>query len=145
MDTLWQSEWGGDIMVSRGRAHRLADLKTLVAKEGGERVGAVTFRFDDAGGCELTSINAVVQGRGVGTKLLDAAEGEANGAGCRRIWLVTSNDNLSALRFYQRRGYRLTAVYPGAVDDARRVKPTIPLIGEHGIAIHDEFELSKDL
>ncbi len=142
---LWQSEWGGDIMVSRGHVYRFSDLKSLVARLGDDLIGAATYRLDDKAGCELMSINATNQGGGIGTKLLATIEAEAQAAGCRRVWLITSNDNLDALRFYQRRGYRLAAVYSGAIDEARRVKPTIPLVGEYGIWIHDELELSKNL
>lgn len=142
---LWQSEWGGDNMVSRGHVFHLADMKSLVAKADSELVGAATFRFDEADGCELMSINAIRQGGGVGTKLLAALEDEARKAGCSRVWLITSNDNLNALRFYQRRGYRITAVYSGAIDEARCIKPTIPCIGDHDIEIHDEIELAKDI
>ena len=63
----------------------------------------------------------------------------AQGGG--RLWLVTTNDNLDALRFYQRRGLRITAVAAGAVDEARKIKPGIPLLGDHGIAIRDEITL----
>ncbi len=129
-------------MVSRGHVYHLTDLKSLVAKIGGECVGAATYRRGDSG-CELMTINAVSQGFGVGTQLLNAVEREARRTGCQRVWLITSNDNLDALRFYQRRGYRITAVYPGAIDEARRIKPSIPLIGDHGIEIHDEIELAK--
>lgn len=142
---LWQSEWCGDTMVSRGHIYQLSEMKSLIAKADGKLVGAITFRFDDEGGCELMSINATTQGGGVGTKLLAALEAEARKIGCRRIWLITSNDNLDALRFYQRRGYRITAVYSGAIDEARRIKPTIPYIGHQDIEIHDEIELTKDV
>lgn len=77
--------------------------------------------------------------------MLTAVEDKARAAGCNRVWLITSNDNVEALRFYQRRGYRITAVYPGAIDEARKIKPAIPLIGNHGIEIHDEIELAKEL
>jgi hypothetical protein len=59
--------------------------------------------------------------------------------------LTTTNDNLTALRFYQRRGFRIAAVRPGAVAAARRLKPTIPELGEHGIPIRDEIELALTL
>ncbi len=64
--------------------------------------------------------------------------------GVRRIWLVTTNDNLRALRFYQRRGMRITAVDRGAVDRARAVKPEIPLVGADGIELHDELRLERE-
>jgi hypothetical protein len=59
-----------------------------------------------------------------------------------RLFLITTNDNTHALRFYQRRGLRLCALRPGAVDEARRtLKPEIGEIGNDGIPIHDEVEL----
>lgn len=142
---LWRSEWSGDTMVSRAHVYYLAELKSLIAKTGAEFVGAATYRFDGEGGCELMSINATGRGAGVGTKLLATVEGEAHHAGCGRIWLITSNDNLDALRFYQRRGYRITSVHTGAIDEARRIRPLIPIIGDYGIEIHDEIELAKSL
>ena len=50
-----------------------------------------------------------------------------------------------ALRFYQRRGMRLSAIYPDSIDRARRTKPSIPLLGHFGIEIHDELELELRL
>ncbi|BAD40429.1 GNAT family N-acetyltransferase [Symbiobacterium thermophilum] len=141
---LWTAEWGGETMITRGRVHRLADLQALIAWDGAAPVGAATFHVEGTD-CELMSLNAIRPGGGVGSALLQAVEDAARQAGCRRVWLITSNDNLDALRFYQRRGYRLVAVHPGAIDEARRLKPTIPLVGEHGIPIHDELELEKRL
>ena len=139
---LWQAEWGGASMVSHGDAYHLSELLSLVARRGQQLVGAATYRMDEDS-CELMSINAVESGIGVGTELLTAIERETIAAGKERVWLITSNDNLDAMRFYQRRGYLMVGVHVGAVDDARRIKPTIPLIGHHGIEIHDEVELSK--
>jgi hypothetical protein len=59
--------------------------------------------------------------------------------------VTTTNDNLNALRFYQRRGFRMTEVRPGAVDRARSQKPSIPLVGEFGIPIHDEIDLERQI
>jgi ribosomal protein S18 acetylase RimI-like enzyme len=64
------------------------------------------------------------------------------GAGVRPR--VTTNDNVDALRFYQRRGFRLAALRAGAVEDARaRLKPEIPWTGADGIELRDELELEK--
>jgi len=145
LTTLWHSEWMGETMVSRGHIYHLQDLMALVAKIDEKPVGAATYRLNDAGGCELLSINAAVAGVGVGTRLLEAVEEDCRRLGCGRVWLITSNDNLEALRFYQRRGYRIIAVYPGAIDEARQTKPTIPVIGNFGIGVHDEIELEKVL
>lgn len=131
-------------MVTRDRTHRLGDLAALIAWAGAERAGAAIYRLggDDA---ELLSLNAAPAGRGVGSALLAAIEETALQAGRRRLRLATTNDNVDALRFYQRRGYRLAALFPKAVDVARAVKPGIPAIGFHGTPIHDELVLEKRL
>ena len=90
---------------------------------------------------EVVTLDSLRPGRGIGTALIEAVKSAASAAGCRRLWLITTNDNLHALGFYQKRGFRLVAVHPGAVDAARRLKPEIPLNGNDGIPIRDEIEL----
>jgi ribosomal protein S18 acetylase RimI-like enzyme len=136
--------WGSPIVVSRGRAHDASRLSALICEAAGETVGLATYDVCDED-CELVTIDAFTRGRGVGTMLLDAVIQMARQQGCRRLWLITSNDNLSALRFYQRRGLRLLALHRGAIDEARRIKPEIPLVGDEGIPIHDELELELQL
>lgn len=131
-------------MVTRGRGHQLRDLRALIAWDGETRVGAATF-CREGSEVELTSLNAVTLGAGIGSALISAVEDAARLAGATRLWLITTNDNLDALRFYQRRGYRLAHIDVGAVDEARRIKPTIPELGDYGIPIHDEIELAKQL
>jgi len=139
---LWNREWGGDTMVSRGRVYRLEDVEAVIAVQGGAYVGAATFVVLDEE-CELLSLNSMVEGIGVGTRLLQAVEVAAKQAGASRVTLITSNDNLKAMRFYQRRDYRFHAVHVGAIDDARKQKPSIPLLGLDGIPLHDEIEMRK--
>jgi ribosomal protein S18 acetylase RimI-like enzyme len=141
---LWRACWGDVIVVSRGHVLRLPDLPTLVAWEGGERVGAATYRVEGEA-AELTSLDAVASGKGVGSGLIEAVERAVRAADAKRFWLITTNDNVDALRFYQRRGFRLVRLHAGAVDEARRLKPAIPEIGEYGIPIHDDIELEKAL
>ncbi len=136
--------WGGSAIVSRGRVHDAARLPAVVAVAGDELVGLATFHIAGAQ-CELVTLEAFRRRQGIGSELLGAIARFARRRGCARLWLVTSNDNLDALRFYQRRGLRLVAVHRGAVDTARQVKPSIPLVGEHGIEIHDEIELELSL
>lgn len=143
-DRAWVSEqliraWGSTTMVSRGRAFDAACLPTLVAARGEERVGLATMRFD-GDQCELLTIEATSTHSGIGSALLERVVREAADRGCGRLWLITSNDNLDAIRFYQRRGLRLVAVHRGAVDLARSLKPSIPEVGEYGIPLHDELE-----
>lgn len=139
---LWLNEWGGETMISRGKKYHFQDLDSIIAWVDGVRVGAATYCFSKDQ-CELMSINSTEEGLGIGSTLLTAVEQTARQSGIHRVWLITSNDNLDALRFYQRRGYRITAVYPNAIDEARKLKPTIPLVGYYDIPIHDELELEK--
>jgi N-acetylglutamate synthase-like GNAT family acetyltransferase len=95
---------------------------------------------------EILTLHSDRRWSGIGTDLVAAVEEIAVSRGCRRLWLVTTNDNVDALRFYQRRGFRVAALHPGAVDRSRaELKPEIPAVGEHGIALHDELVLDKPL
>jgi GNAT superfamily N-acetyltransferase len=112
--------------------------------DGDEIVGLATFRLE-GDECELVSLDALAQWRGIGSALLAAVAEEATARGSRRLWLITTNDNIDAIRFYLRRGLRLVAVHLAAIDEARKLKPSIPLVGENGIPIHDELEFELRL
>lgn len=133
-----------DRVARRGELVRPIDHPMLLAERDGDPVGLLTYVIDGGESCEILTLHAAERWRGVGTALVEAVAGLAAEAGCRTVWLVTTNDNVDALRFYQRRGFRLRAVRPGAVDDARRtLKPEIPAVGEQGIPIRDEIELER--
>jgi ribosomal protein S18 acetylase RimI-like enzyme len=112
----------------------------LVAERDGGPIGIVSFDADGTG-VEVVYIEVVAKHQGVGTMLLDAVEARTE---AQRLWLVTTNDNLDALRFYQRRGFRITEIRPGAVDEARQtMKPSISEVGSFGIPIRDEIVLER--
>jgi GNAT superfamily N-acetyltransferase len=136
--------WGSTTVVSRGRVHDAGTLPAKVATCDGSLVGLATFHLE-ADERELVTLDSTEQGHGIGSALLAAVAKEAVRRGAHRLWLVTSNDNLDALRFYQRRGIRLCAIHRDAIDQARLVKPSIPLVGNFGIAIRDELELELRL
>jgi GNAT superfamily N-acetyltransferase len=133
---LWRERWGGETVVTRGRVHRLAEVSGFLAEIEGRFAGALTYSLSE-NDCEIVTLDAVKQRAGVGTALLTAVRGAA---GNRRLWLITTNDNLDAVHFYQRRGFVLAAVHPNAIEVSRRLKPQIPLIGSYGIPIRDELE-----
>ncbi len=139
-----RDHWGAEVMVAAGRLFYPAENPAFLAVEEGEVVGVVTYEFH-AGECEITSINTHYAASGIGTALVERVAAEARSRSCRRVWLTTTNDNLNALRFYQKRGFRLAALYPGAVDESRKIKPQIPLVGEDGIPLHDEIKLELAL
>jgi GNAT superfamily N-acetyltransferase len=142
-----EAEWGALVMVGHGTVFHPAELPGFIAElpgqPGGEQpAGLLTYAVAD-GAMEIVTLNAVRRLAGTGTALLGYAVTEAGRLGCREIRLTTTNDNVEGLRFYQRRGFRLAALRPGAVDEARRVKPGIPQAGEHGIPLHDELDLVR--
>jgi ribosomal protein S18 acetylase RimI-like enzyme len=139
--------WGSEVQVAHGEVQRPAEHEGFVAEIEGERepAGLLTFRVNGDGGFEVTSVHARIEDRGIGSVLLHAAVDAARAAGCGRLWLVTTNDNVRALGFYQRRGFRLVALRPGAVVISRTLKPEIPFVAANGIPIRDELELELGL
>lgn len=126
-----------------GRVERALDHPALVAERDGTLAGVLTFVLGN-GDCEILTLHAVERFGGTGTALVEAVEKLAADAGCTRLWLITTNDNVDSLRFCQRRGFRLAALHRGAVDHSRgHLKPEIPQIGDHGIDLRDELELEK--
>ena len=91
--------------------------------------------------CQIITLDSWFENIGVGSTLINAVKREALLADCSRLWLIKTNDNLRALKFYQKRGFQLVAVYPNALTESRRLKPSIPQIGMHGIPLRDEIEL----
>jgi GNAT superfamily N-acetyltransferase len=140
-----RESWGESAtVVAAGRRHDLAELPAFVALLDGDPAGIATYRIE-GDECELVTLDAFAERRGVGSALLEDVASLARRRRCRRLWLITTNDNLNALRFYQRRGLRLVAVRPGAVVEARKLKPEIPTMGAEGIPIRDEIELELAL
>ncbi len=135
-----QAHWGDLVVISRGNVHRPAELDGFIAEDGDELVGLLTYAVTgDA--WEVVTIDAVRPFQGIGSGLLTAVKQAAQSAGCHRLWLITTNDNLAALRFYQRRGFDLVAVHRNALEQSRQLKPQIPLIGLDAIPLRDEIEL----
>lgn len=139
-----RDEWGGPMIVTRGNLYDASLLPGFVAVEDGVLLGALIYRIEGEA-CEVAGLFSLAQGRGVAHALLGAAKKAAKEAGCRRLWLVTTNDNTHAIRFYQRYGFRLAAVHIGALREARRLKPSIPALGMDDIALEHEFEFEMRL
>ncbi|MGD0338730.1 MAG: GNAT family N-acetyltransferase [Bacteroidota bacterium] len=144
INRILTERWGSTKIVTRGVVHAANELSGFIAVEENVPVGFLTYRFD-AGSCEVVSLNSLSEGCGIGSSLLKSVEQIAKEKMCNRIWLITTNDNLHALRFYQRRGYVLTAIHCNAIEKSRQLKPQIPMIGNDGIPLRDEIELEKRL
>ena len=142
---LLTQAWASTNMVVHGEVYDASRLPALLAEREGQVVGLLIYTISEPTGLEVVSLEATERYSGAGTALLTAAVDVARKAGIERIWLVTTNDNLDALRFYQRRGLRIVGVAPGAVDASREIKPSIPRVGDYGIELHDEITLELRL
>jgi DNA-3-methyladenine glycosylase I len=148
-DREWVSEfmlehWGSNKAISRGVVYYPQDLPGFVALYEREKVGTVTYN-NTGTSCEIVTINSIHPFSGVGTALIEAFRDIALKSGCQRLWLITTNDNMNALRFYQKRGFELVAIHRNALDISRKLKPEIPLTGNDGIPLRDEIELEMIL
>ena len=135
------SERHSAVVARLGRLENSLDHPALIAETpDGALAGVLTYVID-GDQCEILTLHTNTQWTGAGTALVEAVEHKA-----RRLWVLTTNDNVDALRFYQRRGFRLKELHPGAVDESRRrLKPEIPETGEYGIPLRDEIVLEKEV
>jgi GNAT superfamily N-acetyltransferase len=133
--------WGSTEMDTRGRLVDVLAIPGFIAEDAGEWLGYVNYE-NRVGNVEVIALESFVQGQGVGSALLAWSVQAARSEDARRFWLLTSNDNVDALHFYQRRGFVLVAVHRDAITRAREtIKPDIPLVAQNGIPIRDEIEL----
>ena len=136
--------WGSDIVAVHGSSLRPAELGGFIAERSQRVVGLLTYQLV-GNVLEIVTLNAIDRRAGIGTMLVEAAVSKARRFGCGEVRLTTTNNNVDALRFYQRRGFRLAEVRPGAVDQARQQKPEIPRVGDYGIPLHDEIDLTRQV
>lgn len=141
---VFKKRWGGSFIVSRGDIHRPEELDGFITEVDDKKVGLITYKVGNEE-MEIISLDSFLRKRGVGTALLNKAVDFAKKKRLKRIWLITTNDNLLALGFYQKRGFKLARIYPNAMEVTRRLKLGIPLIGNYGIPLRDEIELEKIL
>ena len=136
--------WGSPYIVTRGILHDTRTHSGFAAVENDEIRGYMLYHITE-NGLEITILESLCENKGIGSALVNAAIEKAKEAACHRVWLMTTNDNTRAIRFYQRFGFSLRAVYINAIAEARKLKPQIPLKGYDGIPIDHEFEFELTL
>jgi ribosomal protein S18 acetylase RimI-like enzyme len=136
---LLAEHWASEIVVTRGRIHHADQLPGFIAWDNGVRVGLITYRIEDDA-CEIVTLNSLRERRGVGCALVKSLCTVAAAHHCKRVWLITTNDNTAAMRFYEKTGFSLSAVHHNAIEVSRQLKPEIPRIGIGGVPISDEVE-----
>lgn len=135
-----RENWGSEKIVSRNKIYSAYELPGFIAEQNKKPVGIVLYNIKD-NECEIVLLESFIEKIGIGSALIEHVKKVAMAQGCKRVWLITTNDNLAAIRFYQLRGFSLVAIYRNAVEKARKLKPEIPLKGIDGIPIRDEIEL----
>jgi GNAT superfamily N-acetyltransferase len=134
--------WGSSIVVSKGKIHKVEELQGYVVLSKGEIQALITYNISGEG-CEIVSLDSLIENQGIGTCLIERVTQTAKNVGCRRLWLITTNDNTKAIRFYQRRGFDMIGLYVNAIQESRKIKPQIPLKGFDDIRILHEIEFQK--
>ena len=137
--------WGSVNIVSKGKITNASLISRVMVKDKKDEIlGLATFLINNIdNSCELVSIDATSQGKGIGTLLITKVEEVAKEMKVKKIWLVTTNDNYEAAIFYIKKGYRLVKVHKDALAISRKLKPQIPLKGKHNIFLQDEWEFEK--
>jgi ribosomal protein S18 acetylase RimI-like enzyme len=143
---LLDAEVAGRLQVRLGEVHDVLALPGVVAEVGAALVGVATYAVTgERAELAVLAVSSDHRRRGIGGALVESVVSAATEAGAGELWLVTTNDNLDALRLYQRRGFRLSELRPGAVDVSRTLKPSIPQVGRYGVPLRDELVLVRSL
>ena len=135
---LWE-EWNCPPIVSRGKLIDTTQLPGFLSVYGEEITGVITYQIEN-NECEIVTLNSFEERKGIGTALINEVLNIAKSNHCKRLWLITTNDDINAIRFYQKRGFDLKMVHINAIEISRRLKPSIPLIGMDDIPIKHELE-----
>lgn len=142
--SLLNNQWGSSLIISKGNKHFADKLPGFIAFKEDKPIGLLTYNvIKDA--LEIVTLNSLVEKAGIGTSLLETVKNEAVSLGVKRIWCITTNDNLKSQDFYRKRGFMQVAVYKNAVTKARKLKPEIPLVGQNSTPIEDEIEFELNL
>lgn len=144
VNDLIRSLWYSTDIIVRGEVVDTSVLEGFTAMEQEKITGFLTYRIQD-GECEIMSLESIKENQGTGTSLINLVKEIAKQQNCTKLKLITTNDNMNALKFYQKRGFDMIRVYPNAMDISRSIKPAIPLIGEYGIPLKHEIELEMIL
>ncbi len=142
--SLLNAEFGSEKIAIRGNLLNALNYPGYIAEIEKDLVGAVIFE-EQPDAIEIITINSIRPKQGVGGALIEKVIEHAKKLRKRTIKVITTNDNTHALRFYQKRGFFMTAFFPNSITLARKLKPEMPTIGNDGIPIRDEIELQMNL
>ena len=144
VDSFISENWGSLVLVTKSKIHNSVELPGFIYKEDEKIIGLITYKIknDD---CEIVTLNSKLENKGLGTSLLNKVIDFSRKNSCKRIWLITTNDNTKVIRFYQKKGFEWNGFYKNAIKESRRLKPEIPEFGYDGIPIKHEIEFELKL
>jgi len=141
---LVDKRWGGEPLIIRGEKYYPSSLDGIIALKKEQVVGFLIYDIQNKI-CEIVVFEVFEKHKGIGTSILNKLIEIAKDKDCDRLHLMTTNDNLDALRFYQRRGFRICSIHINSMEISRKIKPSIPEIGDYGIPIRDEIDLELSI
>lgn len=143
INSFISKHWFSTDMIIRGTIIDMTKVNGIVALENNDIIGLLTYTIHE-NICEITSLDTLLEGKGIGTTLINKLLPIAKEANCNKVIVVTTNDNINAIRFYQKRGFDMVRLYHNALDISRKLKPSIPLTGDNGIPLKHEIEFEID-
>lgn len=135
--------WFSTDMVVRGRIIDMTTAEGFAVYENGNIIGLITYIVKD-NECEIMSLDSLKERQGIGTVLLNKVIETAAKESWAKIKLITTNDNINAIGFYQKRGFDMVRLYHNALDISRKLKPSIPLLGDNNIPLKHEIEFEME-
>jgi ribosomal protein S18 acetylase RimI-like enzyme len=142
---LMMRHWGSHSMMIGIRVYDCAELPLLgLFSPSGETL-AVASWAPEGDVAVLCALHALSPGQGAAIQLLDAVKAAAKASGATRLRAMLTNDNLPAMGFYQKQGFRFSGLYVEAIDHYRSVIPTIIRTGHQDIPVRDALELEIGL
>jgi len=144
LQPILNETWGSPYLAVNGKLWDTRTMPGFAAVCDNVVIGYLLYEMH-GGECEIMVLESVVQNIGVASALIEQVKIAARSSGVSKVIVQTSNDNTHAFRFYQRRGFTIREVRLGALDAARELKPSIPLIGEEGILLRDEIEFEIEV
>lgn len=138
------SHWFTTDMAVRGEIVDMTKLDGFVVYDKETIIGLITYKIK-GNECEIMSLDSLKENQGIGTALVNKVIEIAREKKCRKIELITTNDNINAIGFYQKRGFEMSNLYCNALEISRKLKPSIPLMGNFNIPLKHEIEFKMDL
>lgn len=144
VNDILTEEWESTNITIRGKMIDGTKLDGFLAISDHKIVGLITYLIED-NECEICTLNSFIENKGIGSKLISEVKNIAKEKGCTKLKLVTTNDNIRGIEFYQRRGFVFSKIYVDSMKNARRLKPEIPMFADNGLPIRDELEFEMIL